>query len=115
MGFFDFLKSTYSEESLIEICKNDRRILHDEMLTKAKVYSRKTAKFFWNMERIGTCAIQKVSDGVYRVTINGTVDGLDDFGSITDTFIYTKTIYIDQYGDMNTTCGSSSVTLKKKK
>lgn len=115
MGFFDFLKTSYSKEELIKICKNDRRILSDNMLAQARAISRKTVKFFWSMEQTGTCTIQEVASGIYRVTLNGSVSGLDDFGNITDDFNYTKTIYIDQYGDMNATVGSNSVTLRKRR
>lgn len=129
MGFFDkfdkflekaenfvdeAMKTSYDKETLITLCKNDRRILFDAMLSKAKSLSGETDDFFWNMERIGTCTIKEVSEGIFLVTINGVIDGVDKFGGLTDTFTYTKSIYIDKYGDLNTTKGQSSVLLKKR-
>ncbi len=119
MGFFDslidtFLRDTYSKETLITLCKNDRRILYSEMIAQAKAVSKDTEELNFGLGQFGTCTIEDVSDGMYLVKINGTVIGVDAFGGLTDTFVYTKMIYIDQYGDINTSAGTSSVTLRKK-
>ena len=111
---FEDTKTSYSEETLIRLCKNDRRILYDDMLRKAKMISSSTVKFDWGFESEGTSTIKKVSDLVYSVTINGSVYGLDDFGNFTDRFIYTKTIFIDKYGDLNNSVGTNNVIIKKK-
>jgi hypothetical protein len=113
MGFFDFLRDTYTKEQVIPLCKNDKRILSDEMVSKARALSPKTIKFRWSMETEGTCRSEEVSDGIYRVTINGSIYGEDDFGTLTNRFNYTKIIYMDKFGERNPAYGTDSVNVTK--
>jgi hypothetical protein len=107
-------KTVYSQDALISKCENDCSILHDALLSRAQAISKETVKLDWEWSTTGNSTIKEVSDGIYLVTVNGSVYGRDKFGNHSDLFNYTKLIYMDKYGYLNTTIGQSSVLLKKR-